>query len=187
MPVRGAHPGIGGGLLRLAHIDQPIGGGEFVRDQNIFLRLDDLKRIRQISRARNARHVAFHFRVVLPAVRFVLLLFGEPRWRIWNLAAFHDPLTRGNRADRAELIKRPGCGTVILNIPVRRAHRLPKPVQIRLAVGHTRDSRAGRLAGTRQRGHQECGARGRRNYASFTHNAHQLYNHPSSFSRKYES
>ena len=126
MSVRRSHPRIYLRLARLAHIDDAIRSRVFIRDGNVFIGLDDLKRERHVGRARHARHITFHFRIQLPAICKVFLLFGRRFGLIRNLTALHDALAAGHRSDGAKLEEWPGLRDVIPDIPVRRPQCLPQ-------------------------------------------------------------
>src|SRR5204863_2018436 len=59
------HPTIAGSLRRGSHINDANRTSIFVRNQNVLLRLDDLKWIREIGGAWHARQITLDLRVQL--------------------------------------------------------------------------------------------------------------------------
>src|ERR1051326_4803877 len=71
MPVRPTHPAVGGRFRRGAHVNDTNRAGVFVRHQNILLRLDDLKRVWQVSSTWYAREITLDLGVQLHPVQIV--------------------------------------------------------------------------------------------------------------------
>src|SRR6185312_7109625 len=135
MSVRRAHPGVGHGGLRLAHVDEAIFRAEFVGDQDVLVRLDDLERKRHIVCARHARHVALHDGILLVAVREVFLFLLEGFGQIGDFIALHNALSGRNRADRPKLVEGSRVGAVGLDVPVGGAEGLPESGEVWLVGG----------------------------------------------------
>src|SRR5213593_218701 len=102
-----AHPGWGRRLLLPVHTDDPGGAGELICHQDVGAgSLNDLKRKRQVRRARDAGHVTLEFRIayIMPLlidadvgpspVLKVLSLPGQRFGLVRNFAAFHHALSR---------------------------------------------------------------------------------------------
>src|SRR5262249_25284673 len=143
---------IGRRLLLPVHADDAGGARELVRHQDVRTRaLHDLKREGHVGRARHAGHVALHLGIAEVVPRLVAayvdlqpivetrFLFRQRLGLIVNLAALDDALARGPGAVRTnELVVGAGLGVVILQIPVRRNHRLPDAVEVGVPVGRAR-------------------------------------------------
>src|SRR5580692_3018479 len=99
MPVRPAHPSVDGGRSVLGNNNQSVGSSVFIDNRDIRLRLNNLKRKREIGGARHTRQITFDLRVQRQPVREILLLFFRRPWLVWNLVAVDDASAARNGAD----------------------------------------------------------------------------------------
>src|SRR5215470_8891103 len=136
MTVRPAHPYVDGRRSVLSNINHPVGSSVFVDNREIPLRLNNLKRKRQIGGARYTRQITFDLRIQCQPVGEVLLLFCCCPWLVRNLIPVDDASPAGNGTDRAKLMEQSRLRRMVLNIPMGGAERLPHPSQVWLAVWH---------------------------------------------------
>jgi hypothetical protein len=109
--------------------------------KDVALRLDDLKRERQIRGAGDARHVALDLGILGKSVgKVLLLLLGGPRL-VRNGVAFDDASAAGHGPYGAHLIKRRRLRRVVLKIPVRGADRLPDAAEVWFSARGARNLR----------------------------------------------
>ena len=91
--------------------------------------MDDLKRMREIRRARHARYEAADLRILgHPVLEVLLLLLERPRL-VRDLVADDHARPGGHGTDRAQ-VGVAGARRMVLDVPVRRTDRLPDPVQV---------------------------------------------------------
>src|SRR5438132_14118716 len=74
MAGRVAHVCVGGIRSDVVEMDGPLSICEFEDHHDLVCPLNDLERVRQIHRARDARHVAFELRITIQPVLSVLAL-----------------------------------------------------------------------------------------------------------------
>ena len=137
----------------ILHVHRAIRVRERVNEQNVVVALHDLKRVRQIRRARNARQDSTRLRDRSSAnPRDSRRACASASGRYGNLAFLHDALPCRHGADGAEppeiLELRRG---VALEIPVGRVHGLPNAVQVRVAADPARRRLSVDRSGARQR------------------------------------
>src|SRR5262245_3986003 len=125
MTVRCSHPRTDSAFCELSHIADAIRRRIFVSDRDVSLRLDNLKRKRQVRAPRNAGHETLHFWVQCQTVPVILLLLRSRFRFVWNVTTVHDALTCRHGADCPQLIERPGLSAVIADVPVRGSQGLP--------------------------------------------------------------
>src|SRR5436190_5603048 len=134
VPIRPAHPTLGGSLCRSLHVDDANSARVLVRNHDHVLRLDDLEGIREIGGARHTRQVTFHLWVQHHPAGLVLFLFGRRLWKIWDLIALDNTQPRRCCEYRSERGHRPRPSRVPLEIPIRGVEGLPDAVQVWFAA-----------------------------------------------------
>ena len=143
------HPTIAGRLRRRAHINDANRASVFVSHQNVLLRLDDLKRIREIGGTWHARQITLHLRIQLHPIRLILLLLGGRRRQIRDLIALDDAQAGRHGKDCSERGHGPLGGGMSLQVPIRRVEGLPDSVQVGFSIRGPRRTISRGLAGTR--------------------------------------
>ena len=130
-----AHPGVDlGGHLGLIDIENAIGFGVLVSNQDDIGRLHDLERKRHVIRARHARHEAFGEWIVFQCVGAIGVALAQCLLVVGNASAIDDAETRRDRrmgAEQAGMRAHPR--RVGLDVVMRRSDRLPDAAEIGLA------------------------------------------------------
>ena len=149
MADRVAHVCVGGIRSDVVEMDGPLSICEFEDHHDLVCPLNDLERVRQIHRERDARHVAFELRITIQPVLSVLALSLSRPGLIRNLVALDDshtrwdPAHRSERHDRGRQHRNIGINAwlrhhrtrcVGLQVPIRRRVGLPYPAEVGLAV-----------------------------------------------------
>jgi len=131
-----SHPRVDRRFLRRAHVHDAARVGILIREDDLILVLEDLERVGEVRRARDARQVAAHLRVQLRPVRAVLLTPRERFRRVRNPSADHHAQAGRDGAHGAHLerLLRRGAAALRLQVPEGRVHRLPDAVQVRVSV-----------------------------------------------------
>src|SRR5947207_7593908 len=102
MADRVAHVCVGGIRRDIVEMDGPLSICEFEDHHDLVRALNDLERVWQIHRARDARHVAFELWVTIQPVLSVLAPSLSRPGLIWNLVALDDYHARWPLAHRSE-------------------------------------------------------------------------------------
>src|SRR5262245_5144512 len=127
------HPAIGR-RLRLLHVDGAERPRKLKDHHDVIRALDDLKWVRHIHGARNAREVALDLWITGHAVGEVVLFLLQGLRFVRKRAAFDDPYARRNGIRSAKLIERTGRGAVGFDVPIGLIYSLPNPIQVGLAI-----------------------------------------------------
>ena len=144
-----AHVGFGRIGLDLVQVNGALGARELEDHHDLGRALDDLKLVRHVHRARNARQEALDFRIaVQPVVEVLLLPLRRPRL-VRDLVALDHAEVGGYPADRAQrndrrrqhrhVLVHAGLGHhrtrgVGLEVPVRAVVGLPDAAEVGLPV-----------------------------------------------------
>ena len=101
MSDRPSHPTVSRRRARVLHVNRSNRVCKLIRNHDRIRTLDDLKRLRHISGARHAWHVALDLRVGSPAIFEILIALLACAGQVGDLAALHNARTRRHRADRS--------------------------------------------------------------------------------------
>ena len=138
MARRPAHPCVIGTFQLAIHVDGSIGAREFVGDQDVQRRLNDLKWIWHVRRARHTRQIALDLWIGSQPLLRVLFLLCRRLRQVGDFVAFHDASARRNAERGTERGDRSHLGRMILDIPIRGVERFPNAVQVRLPIRRAR-------------------------------------------------
>ena len=137
-----AHPEIDGRLGGLPDRDRAAGAGKLIGDHDLIRALDDLERVGQIRGPWYTGQEALGLRVAHgvdivvidpQAILEVLLPLCQGLFAVRDFAALDDALAGRLREPHADLPDgRRLFGRMVLNVPVRRDHRLPESRQVRV-------------------------------------------------------
>src|SRR5881397_683198 len=176
MPIRPAHPAIGGSLCRLSHVDGSNRAGVFENHHHDIFALDDLKREGHVHGARDARKIAFDLRIERQPLLIVFFLLRGCSRKVRDFASFDPADSRRHRVLGPESDHTSEIRRMRLKIPVGFIQRLPDAVKIRPSIRCPRSAISLGLSRSRSGslGHQYCDSYGHSgNYQKcFKHNTH---------------
>jgi len=134
VPVGPAHPTISWGLGWRPHVDDANGARVLIGNQDGVLRLDNLKRVREIRGAWHTRQITLDLRVQLNPIGLILLFFRGHRRQIRDPAAFHYAQPGRLCEYRSQRGHRPRCSCLAFEIPICGVECLPNPAQLGFTI-----------------------------------------------------